>query len=995
MTTASLDEFLMDMRAMHRAPEADVLRGLIPHARVTDEERARIEDKALGLLADIRRAERDSWIATFLHEYRLNTDEGVALLALAEAFLRVPDQQTRDLLIADKVGDADWGAHRAKSPSALVNSATWGLVVTKALVGDEAKKTALTRLINRTSEPFVRQAVAAAMKVMGRVFVMGQTIDQALERMEEPKHKGFTASFDMLGEAARTYEDAERYFEAYERAIDRIGKSNRKLEHSISVKLSALHPRYETTHAEACVPALIDMVGQLAKRAAKNDIFMTIDAEESDRMKISLDVIEAVARHPGVSDWNGFGMVVQAYSKRARAAIGWADTLGAETGQQIGIRLVKGAYWDTEIKLTQQLGLEGYPLYTRKPATDVSYLACAKAMLQARNLRPAFASHNALTVSTILEWAGDRRDYEFQRLHGMGEGLYERLVREEGHSCRIYAPVGGHSDLLAYLVRRLLENGANSSFVHQLADENIPVSDLLADPVEKIEQVNCTPHPAIPLPVEVFEPARKNSFGIDLEDSVDLASLEEDVRAYQMPDAPADATAEDVTRMVDQAHAASLAWADTPVEVRAELLERMADKMQERMIPLIGLCVHEAKKTYQDAIDEVREAIDFCRYYARRARIDFEEIPLPGPTGETNVMRLGGRGVFACVAPWNFPLAIFTGQMTAALVAGNTVVAKPAPQTPRIAQAAVDIAHEVGVPKDVLHIAPGGAEPGAALTGDRRVAGIAFTGSTATAKRIQRTVAEDDDRPIVPLIAETGGLNAMFVDSTALPEQAVMDIIASAFFSAGQRCSALRLLLIQEDVYDRTMRMLTGAMDTMNVGDPADPATDIGPVIDAASQEKLCGHIDHMRQRIVHQIKVPDFDTFVPPTVIRLDEIEDLEREWFGPVLHVTTWKQGKLEETVRRVNALGYGLTMGLHSRIADAAEEVAEEARVGNLYVNRTMTGAIVGSQPFGGERMSGTGPKAGGPHYLPRFAVERVVTVDTTSAGGNASLLSIDAT
>lgn len=995
MTTASLDEYLQDMRAMHRAPEAEVLKGLIPPARVEPSERERIEDTALGLLADIKRAERDSWVATFLHEYRLNTDEGVALLALAEAFLRVPDQQTRDLLIADKIGDADWGSHRSKSPSALVNSATWGLVVTRALVGDEAKKTALSRLINRTSEPFVRTAVAAAMRVMGKVFVMGQTIEEAMERMDNKAHRGFTASFDMLGEAARTYEDAERYYEAYSSAIRRLGQSNRDHGHSISVKLSALHPRYETAHAETCVPALSEMVQNLAEEAAAANILMTVDAEESERLKISLDVIEQVARSPRIKDWDGLGMAVQAYSKRARAVIGWADTLGAETNRRLSVRLVKGAYWDTEIKLTQQEGLEGYPLFTRKPATDVSYLACSKAMLESDHIRPAFASHNALTVATILDWAGDRRDFEFQRLHGMGEGLYERLVREDGYSCRIYAPVGGHSDLLAYLVRRLLENGANSSFVHQLADENIPVADLLADPVEKIEKVNCTPHPAISLPSDIFEPARRNSAGLDLNDSQVLEEVHESIRNFELPPRPEDATAEQVSEMIDTASLAFHEWSDLPVETRAAALERLADLMQEDMIPLMGLCAKEAKKTYQDCVDEVREAIDFCRYYARRARADFTEMPLPGPTGETNTLRLEGRGVFGCVAPWNFPLAIFTGQMAAALVAGNTVIAKPAPQTSRIAKAAVDLAYKAGIPRGALHLAPGGAEPGQALVSDKRVAGIAFTGSTKTAKGIQRTLAEDDTRPIVPLIAETGGLNAMIVDSTALPEQVVMDVIASAFLSAGQRCSALRLLLVQEDVYDRTLHMLAGAMDTMIAGDPVDPATDIGPVIDTDAQTKLNDYLQRVRERIVHQIDVPDTDTFVPPSIVRLSEIEDLEQEWFGPILHVTTWRQGQLAETVRRVNALGFGLTMGVHSRIVDAADQVANEARVGNLYVNRSMTGAIVASQPFGGERLSGTGPKAGGPNYLPRFAVERVVTVDTTSAGGNASLLSIDAT
>ena len=971
------------------------MKDLIPPARLDPGERARIERTALSLLADIKQAERDSRIATFLHEYRLNTEEGVALLALAEAFLRVPDQQTRDLLIADKIGDADWNAHKAKSPSALVNSATWGLVVTRALVGDEAKKSALTRLIGRTSEPFVRTAVAAAMRVMGKVFVMGQTMGEALERMNDPQHRGFTASFDMLGEAARTWGDAERYFDAYDAAIARLGASNRDHGHSISVKLSALHPRYETAKAQTCVPELAERLQALAKRAAAANLLLTVDAEESERLKISLDVIEQVARSPQLRGWDGLGMAVQAYSKRARAVVGWADMLGAETSRRLSVRLVKGAYWDTEIKLTQQEGLEGYPLFTRKPATDVSYLACARRMLAAEHIRPAFASHNALTVATILEWAGERRDFEFQRLHGMGEGLYERLVREEGCHCRIYAPVGGHSDLLAYLVRRLLENGANSSFVHQLADENVRVEDLLADPVEKLEAAGITPHPAIPLPSEIFEPARTNSTGLDLQDSHVLVGVERDVRAFRLPPAPAEASAKDVEQMIGRAAAAAERWSQTPVERRAQALERMADLMQERMVPLMALCVHEAKKTYDDAMHEVREAIDFCRYYARRARIDFAPVPLPGPTGETNTLTLGGRGVFGCIAPWNFPLAIFTGQMTAALVTGNAVIAKPAPQTPRIAKAAVDIAYEAGVPREVLHLAAGGGEPGQALVADPRVVGVAFTGSTATAKRIQRTLAEDETRPIVPFIAETGGLNAMIVDSTALPEQVVMDVVASAFLSAGQRCSSCRLLLVQEDVYDRTMVMLAGAMDTLKIGDPADPSTDVGPVIDRDAQERLNRYRESVRERFVHRVDVPDAGTFVSPTVIRLDRIEDLQREWFGPLLHVTTWRQGELEETVRRVNALGFGLTMGLHSRIADAAEEVTQEARVGNLYINRSMIGAVVGSQPFGGERLSGTGPKAGGPYYLPRFAVERVVTVDTTSAGGNASLLSIEAT
>ncbi|MEO0499646.1 MAG: proline dehydrogenase family protein, partial [Pseudomonadota bacterium] len=722
-----MTSYLDEMRALHRAPEPDVLAGLIDAARVTPAERGGIEHRARALLADLKHAERESWVAKFLHEYRLNTDEGVALLALAEAFLRVPDDRTRDLLIADKLGDANWTAHKGASDSQLVNSATWGLVVTRALVGDEAKRSALTRLIGRTSEPFVRGAVAAAMKVMGQVFVMGRTINEALVRMERPEHRGFTASFDMLGEAARTFADAGRYYDAYAAAIDRLGASNRDHGHSISVKLSALHPRYETAQAARCVPALSEMLVALADRAANAGIGLTVDAEESERLKISLDVIAETARAPALAGWDGLGMAVQAYSKRARPVIGWANALGVETGRTLAVRLVKGAYWDTEIKHTQQAGLADYPLFTRKPATDVSYLACARDMLAASNIRPAFASHNALTVATILEWAGDRRDFEFQRLHGMGEGLYDRLVRDDGHRCRIYAPVGGHSDLLAYLVRRLLENGANSSFVHQLADDRISADDLLADPVAKIEAVGMSPHPAIPAPTHVFQPARANSVGIDLDDSVILRETETAIRAAILPPAPAMARTTDVGRMVEIAANAADGWSAVPVETRACALERLADLMQADMLPLVALCVHEARKTYGDAVDEVREAIDFCRYYANRARTDFQPDDLPSVTGETNTLTLAGRGVFACVAPWNFPLAIFTGQVAAALVAGNAVVAKPAPQTPRIAAHAVTLAHRAGIPKDVLQLAPGGGETGEALVADPRIMGVAFT----------------------------------------------------------------------------------------------------------------------------------------------------------------------------------------------------------------------------------------------------------------------------
>ncbi|MDQ4086790.1 MAG: bifunctional proline dehydrogenase/L-glutamate gamma-semialdehyde dehydrogenase PutA, partial [Pseudomonadota bacterium] len=974
-----------------------------------------VERRAREMLAELRGAQSRGWVNRFLQEYRLNTQEGVALLSLAEAFLRVPDPETADQLIADKLGEGDWRAHKGKSHSTLVNSATWGLVIGRALVSESEQASALKRLIARVGERFVRQGVGAAMRMMGEIFVMGRTIGEAIERMRKPENRGFTASFDMLGEAARTFPDAERYFAAYEDAIRAVGEVAGE-GHSISVKLSALHPRYEVAQYERCVPALIEKVEALATLAAGLGIPMTIDAEESERLELSLDIIEAVAGLPALKGWDGLGMAVQAYGKRCRPTVAWADALGAKTGRRIAVRLVKGAYWDTEIKRTQEQGLSDYPLFTRKAATDVCYLACASDMLTARHIYPAFATHNALTVATLLEWAGQSRDFEFQRLHGMGEGLYETLVREQGYRTRIYAPVGGHRDLLAYLVRRLLENGANSSFVHQLADENLSDEQILADPVAKIAAVGGMRHPSIPLPEELFAPERRNSEGIDLQFRPELQRVAKAVaeplpfrgggergaaargggdgsrhKPHPNPSpegeglAPGDA--------VGRALAAFLDWSSRSVDERAACLERLADLLEADRDTLMRIAVQEAKKTIPDALAEVREAVDFCRYYAAQARSRLQPMELPGPTGERNVLRMEGRGVWLCIAPWNFPLAIFLGQVTAALAAGNTVVAKPAAQTPQIAAYAVGLAHRAGIPEDALIFIAGGPGVGQALTEDVRIAGIAFTGSTATAKRIARTLVADDDRPLVPMIAETGGINAMIVDSTALPEQVVQDVITSSFRSAGQRCSALRLLVLQEEVAERTLEMLSGAMDTLVVGDPADPKTDVGPVIDRDAYEKLMGYRAAKQNRWLKTVRAPEDGLFVPPTLISIDAVEDLQKEWFGPLLHVATWKAGQLPETVRRVNATGFGLTMGLHSRIARAAETVEEAATVGNLYVNRSMIGAIVGSQPFGGEGLSGTGPKAGGPHYLPRFCAERVTSTDTTSSGGNATLLSLE--
>jgi RHH-type proline utilization regulon transcriptional repressor/proline dehydrogenase/delta 1-pyrroline-5-carboxylate dehydrogenase len=850
------------------------------------------------------------------------------------------------------------------------------------------------------------------MRMMGEIFVMGRTIEEAIARMRKRENRGFTASFDMLGEAARTFPDAARYYASYEQAIRAVGRVAKE-GHSISVKLSALHPRYEVAQYDRAIASLTEQVEALATLAKQYGIAFTIDAEESERLEMSLDLIERVAGLPALRGWDGLGMAVQAYGKRCRPTLAWADELGRRTGRRISVRLVKGAYWDSEIKHTQEQGLSDYPLFTRKAATDVSYLACARDMLAAKNIYPAFATHNALTVATILEWAGTSRDFEFQRLHGMGEGLYEKLVREEGYQTRIYAPVGGHRDLLAYLVRRLLENGANSSFVHQLADERLTDADILADPVTKIAAVGGSRHPAIPLPTDLFAPERKNSEGIDLNDRVELDRVARAVAKHPFggegvdpsrsrgtgagnvtrPDHAAAPEKEQAKAALDRALGAFGPWSLESVDHRAACLDRLADLLERERDTLMAICVQEARKTIPDALGEVREAVDFCRYYAAQARKGLRPIELPGPTGERNVLHMEGRGTWVCIAPWNFPLAIFLGQVTAALVAGNTVVAKPAPQTPEIAAYAVGLAHSAGIPEDALVLAVGGPEMGQALIEDVRIAGVAFTGSTATAKRIARTLVEDDERPLVPLIAETGGINAMIVDSTALPEQVVVDVVTSAFRSAGQRCSALRVLLLQEEIADRTLDMLGGAMDALVVGDPADPRTDVGPVIDEGAYERLMGHRAASQNRWLKTIKVPEQGLFVPPTLIGVDEVEDVRKEWFGPLLHVTTWKAGQLAETVARVNASGFGLTMGLHSRIARAAEAVEAVAKVGNLYVNRSMIGAIVGSQPFGGEGQSGTGPKAGGPHYLPRFCAERVTSTDTTSSGGNATLLSLE--
>jgi RHH-type proline utilization regulon transcriptional repressor/proline dehydrogenase/delta 1-pyrroline-5-carboxylate dehydrogenase len=979
------------------------------------------------LLAELRAPGRAGWVDRFLAEYSLSSEEGAALLGLAEAYLRVPDPGTADALIRDKLGRGDWRGHLSDAEGVLVKSATLGLILAQSLT--ESGGGVLKGLMTRMGEPAIRAAVGVAMQRMGEEFVLGRDIAEALKRADRGANRAFRYSFDMLGEGARTAPDAEAYLEAYSRAIEAVGRATPAgvdihAADSVSVKLSALHPRYEPFQSGRAVPELTDRLVELGRIAKREGVGLTVDAEESERLEMSLSIIERAARDPALAGWDGLGLAVQAYQRRAPAVISWAGELAAATGRQLMVRLVKGAYWDSEIKRAQERGLADYPVFTRKTNTDVSYLASARALLGARSLYPAFATHNALTVATVLEWAGGRTDFEFQRLHGMGEGLYEDLMSSRRLAVRVYAPVGGYRDLLAYLVRRLLENGANTSFVHQIADRDVSDEELLADPVEATLAAGLSPHPAIVRPSEIYGPTRRNSAGLDLSDDAVVAALLEKMgaplaapqqagpmvgassgagpsRAVGNPAGGAspgrvtEATPDEVSQAIGAAARAQFDWDLVGVGARAAVLERLGDLIERDRAALMALLVAEGGKSLSDALGEVREAVDYCRYYAREARRVDLPLRLPGPTGELNELSLRGRGVFACVSPWNFPLAIFLGQITAALVMGNAVVAKPAPQTPLIAAAAVRLAWEAGVPPDVLAFLPGGPDVGSALIADPRVGGVAFTGSTATARRIARALLEDESRPIVPLIAETGGVNAMLVDSTALPEQVVVDVVTSAFLSAGQRCSALRLLCLHEDIAPNVIEMLKGAMAELVVGDPMDPSVDVGPVIDHSAKVALEAHLALWRDRLIFQTPLPAglSGHFVAPSLIRLDRVEQLDREVFGPILHVATWKSGKMDEILTRITANGYGLTMGVHSRIAAAADAVRAHAHVGNLYVNRSMIGAVVGVQPFGGEGLSGTGPKAGGPHYLPRFAVERTFTVDTTSAGGNASLLSLE--
>ena len=981
--SAAPDDSRAAIRALAFAEEAGLVRALAGSTGLSADDRAAIVDRAAGLVAEVRRLSSPTVMEAFLAEYGLSSDEGVGLMCLAEALLRVPDAETIDELIADKIEPSNWGAHLGRSTSSLVNAATWGLLITGRVLGDDPGRpaAALRGLIRRVGEPVVRTAVGRAMKLMGRQFVLGETIGAAMERARVLEAKGYTYSYDMLGEAARSDADAQRYARAYAGAIAAIAAASTgdvRTGPGISVKLSALHPRYEWSHRDDVMAVLLPRARDLARAAARARIGFNIDAEEADRLDLSLDVIEALLADRQLSGWDGFGVVVQAYGRRAGAAIDHLDGLARQHRRRIMVRLVKGAYWDSEVKWAQERGLPDFPVFTRKPSTDVSYLAHARKLLDARErIYPQFATHNAHTVAAVLAMAGaDREGFEFQRLHGMGEALHEAVREDEGTRCRIYAPVGAHRDLLAYLVRRLLENGANSSFVNQIVDKDLDPREIAADPIAALEGLDPIPNPGIRRPAALFAP-RVNSTGWNVNEPASIGTLvgaREPWRGHRWhaggpgtarpvvnPADPSDtvgtvaeATPEAVAAAPAAAPAAFADWSARPPAERARMLRLAADAYEANAAELTALATREAGKTLADAIAELREAVDFLRYYA-----DAGEAATGSP-----------RGVLVCISPWNFPLAIFTGQVAACLAAGNAVIAKPAEQTPLIAARAVELLHGAGIPVAALQLLPGdGPTVGAPLTAAPGIAGVVFTGSTEVAQAINRTLAEKA-APDAVLIAETGGINAMIVDSTALTEQVVRDVIASAFQSAGQRCSALRLLYVQEEARARVLEMLKGAMDALVVGDPWDPATDVGPVIDAEAEAGIRGYLAEQADALLAAVPVPGGGRFVPPSVIAVDGIASVAREVFGPVLHVAGFRAPDLDRVVDAVNARGFGLTAGLHSRIDDRVERVTARLDVGNVYVNRNQIGAIVGSQPFGGEGLSGTGPKAGGPAYLPRL-------------------------
>jgi RHH-type proline utilization regulon transcriptional repressor/proline dehydrogenase/delta 1-pyrroline-5-carboxylate dehydrogenase len=988
----------------------------------------RVETRAGDLVTRMRGEKRAmGQLETFLKQYSLSTEEGLALMCLAEALLRIPDKATANDLIKDKIAAANWLAGMGDTKDWLVKAAGVGLMMTR--------KT-LDSVLGGISQPVIREAILQAMRMMGKQFVLGQDIDEAIKNARDFEKKGYRFSYDILGEGARTAADAERYFNSYLAAIGAIGKAASTMKDKrpgLSVKLSALHPRYSFAQRERCVPEMTARLTELCKIAAQQNITLTVDAEEVDRLELSLDIIEGAMKQAGTQGWDGFGLAVQAYQKRALALIDHVHQVARAQGQKLQVRVVKGAYWDTEIKRAQVQGLADYPVYTRKVNTDVSFLACAQKLFAANDyLYPMLATHNAHSVAAIVDLAQGKA-FEFQRLHGMGSSLHDLVLKDGLANVSVYAPVGPHEDLLAYLVRRLLENGANTSFVNQVLDDKIPAAQIVKDPVEAAKNSNTKRHSGIAMPVDLYRKegtgGRANSGGFDLTDGAVILPFiaqqkrfDKSYEAYPLIDgraykAGAAASVQNPSHhgqsagqafaadnaLIDTAMQAAKAgfktWAKTPADTRASALEKAADLMEARRDELMALLIREAGKTYADGLAEVREAVDFLRYYANLGRQDFAETgkALPGPTGESNRIRLVGRGVFVCISPWNFPLAIFTGQVAAALMAGNAVVAKPASLTPLIAQRAVELMHQAGVSASALHLLPGSGRMGAALVAHPDVAGVTFTGSTAVAQEINRTLAAKNG-PIVPLIAETGGLNAMIVDSSALPEQVIDDVIMSAFTSAGQRCSALRILCLQDDIADKVLHMLKGAMAELKIGPAEDLASDIGPLIDENARKGLLEHQKMLQQNAQHVATVPmppgleNEGCFFAPCAYELKDLSALDKEVFGPILHVVRWKKDDLPKLVDALNGKGYGLTFGLHTRIDSAQAELLEAINAGNLYVNRSMIGAVVGTQPFGGMGLSGTGPKAGGPYYMHRFATEKTITINTTAAGGNATLVSL---
>jgi RHH-type proline utilization regulon transcriptional repressor/proline dehydrogenase/delta 1-pyrroline-5-carboxylate dehydrogenase len=1018
------------LRAPYAPADEEIARDLLAEAGRPSDAEARIDARATRLVKAIRaRTGGLGGVEDFLHAYALSTKEGLALMVLAEALLRVPDPETADRLIEDKLKAGDWMHHDSRSASLLVSASAWTLGLTARVIHPgETPEGIVDTLIRRIGLPAVRAATRQAMRLLGTHFVLGQTIEEALKRAGSQRE--FLYSFDMLGEGARTAADAHRYFESYADAIREIGKAsgNATLPRrpGISVKLSALHPRYEPMSRDRVLNELTPRLLELAQLAKHYELNFTVDAEEADRLDLSLDVIAAALRDSSLAGWDGFGLAVQAYQKRAGAVIDWMTDVAKTLNRQLMIRLVKGAYWDTEIKRAQERGLLDYPVFTRKAMTDLCYLDCVRKLLARRpQLYPQFATHNALTVACVIEDAGGTAGYEFQRLHGMGEALYEALLDDlPDLTCRVYAPVGGYSDLLAYLVRRLLENGANSSFVSVAADPAVPIENILRRPQSRIGDPTHARHSHIPLPRDLFRPVRRNSIGVEFGDRASLETLLGEIRAApQTADAkslvdgieiagrerpvlsPIDGREIAIVQESDKAivnsalaaaHSAFQSWNATSIADRATILERVGDLIEQNRGRLIALLQVEGGKTIDDCVSEVREAADYCRYYSSEARRSLAPMPMPGPTGESNELKMRGRGIFICISPWNFPLAIFAGQIAGALAAGNCVVAKPAEQTPLIAFEAVKLFHTGGVPQGALQLVLGDGKVGAMLTADRRVGGVAFTGSTEVARAINQALAAKEG-PIPPLIAETGGINPMIVDATALPEQVTDDVIVSAFRSAGQRCSALRLLCVQEDIADRIFEMVAGAARELGLGDPRDPATHIGPVIDSEAKEKLERWISHAEQSGAVLFRfdgnMPARGTYVAPAILELNSARELKEEVFGPVLHVVRWHENELDRLLDDVAANGTALTLGIHSRIDATVAHITRRVPHGNVYVNRNMIGAVVGSQPFGGSGLSGTGPKAGGPHYVQRFALEQTVTVNTAASGGNATLLSED--